>query len=39
MADKVVTVPRSALKSGPVGRVDAQEMTDLEAALGAWLDL
>ena len=39
MADKVVTVPRSALKSEPVGRVDAREMTDLEAALRAWLDL
>jgi len=39
MADKVVTVPRSAFKSEPIGRVDEREMTDLEAALRAWLDL
>jgi|SRR5438309_10770390 len=39
MADKIVTVPRSALKSEPVGRVDAREMAALEAALRAWLDL
>ncbi len=39
MADKVVTVPRSALRSEPIGRVDAREMTGLEAALRAWLDL
>jgi mRNA-degrading endonuclease toxin of MazEF toxin-antitoxin module len=39
MADKVVTVPRAALKSGPIGRVDAQEMADLEGALKTWLDL
>jgi len=39
MADKVVTVPRSALKSEPVGRIDMREIADLEAALRAWLDL
>lgn len=39
MADKTVTVPRSALKAEPVGRVDAREMVALEAALRAWLDL
>lgn len=39
MADKIVTVPRSALKSEPVGRVDAREMGALVAALTAWLDL
>lgn len=39
MADKVVTVPRSALKSSPVGRLDARELSQLEAALRTWLDL
>jgi mRNA-degrading endonuclease toxin of MazEF toxin-antitoxin module len=39
MADKVVTVPRSALKSSPVGRLDARELSELEAALRTWLDL
>ena len=39
MADKVVTVPRSALKSPPVGRLDARELSQLEAALRTWLDL
>jgi len=39
MADNIVTAPRSALRSEPIGRVDAREMTGLEAALRAWLDL
>jgi len=39
MADKIVTVPRSALKSEPVGRLDAREMAGLESALRTWLDL
>ena len=39
MADKVVTVPRSALKSSSVGRLDARELSLLEAALRTWLDL
>ena len=39
MADKVVTVPRSALKSSPIGRLDARELSQLEAALRTWLDL
>jgi mRNA interferase MazF len=38
MADKVVTIPRSALKSS-VGRLDAGELSQLEAALRTWLDL
>src|SRR6266571_7173282 len=33
MADKLVTVPRSALKSEPVGRADAREMAELGVAL------
>jgi mRNA interferase MazF len=39
MADKVVTVPKSALKSSPVGRLDARELSQLEEALRTWLDL
>jgi mRNA interferase MazF len=39
MADKVVTVPRSALKSSPVGKLDARELSQLEEALRTWLDL
>ena len=39
MADKVVTVPRSAMKSSPVGRLDARELSQLEEALRTWLDL
>ena len=39
MVDKVVTVPRSALKSESVGRLDVRELSELEAALRAWLDL
>ncbi len=39
MADKIVTVPRSALKSEPVGRQDAREMAGLKSALRTWLDL
>ncbi|MSQ51225.1 MAG: hypothetical protein EXR28_04995 [Betaproteobacteria bacterium] len=39
MADKTVTVPRSALKSLPVGRLDTHELFQLEAALRTWLDL
>ncbi|OGA21204.1 MAG: hypothetical protein A3H34_01390 [Betaproteobacteria bacterium RIFCSPLOWO2_02_FULL_67_19] len=39
MADKVVTVPRSALKLPAVGRLDARELSELEAALRNWLDL
>ena len=39
MADKIVTVPRSALKLSAVGRLDSQESTELEDALRNWLDL
>ena len=39
MADKVVTVPRSALKLPPVGRLDVPELSQLEGALRTWLDL
>ena len=39
MADKAVTVPRSALKSTPVGRLDSRELSQLEDALRTWLDL
>jgi mRNA interferase MazF len=39
MADKVVTVPRSAIKSPVVGRLDSRELTALETALRTWLDL
>jgi mRNA interferase MazF len=39
MADKIVTVPRSALKLPSVGRLDAHELADLEEALRNWLDL
>jgi len=39
MADKIVTVPRSALKSEPVGRLDTRETAELESAITAWLDL
>ena len=39
MADKIVTVPRSALKLPAVGRLDARELSELEAALRNWLDL
>lgn len=39
MADKVVTVPRLAIKSPVVGRLDAHELTALETALRTWLDL
>ena len=39
MVDKVVTVPRSALKVPAVGKLDARELSDLEAALKNWLDL
>ena len=39
MADKIVTVPRAALKLPAVGRLDARELSELEAALRNWLDL
>lgn len=39
MADKIVTVPRSALKASAVGSLDARELSELEAALNNWLDL
>lgn len=39
MADKIVTVPRSALRLPAVGRLDARELSELEAALRNWLDL
>jgi len=39
MADKVVTVPRPALKSSPVGRLDAAELSQLDVAIRTWLDL
>ena len=39
MADKIVTVPRSALKVPAIGRLDARELSELEAALKNWLDL
>ena len=39
MADKIVTVPRSALKTEPVGRLDARETDQLGSAIRAWLDL
>jgi len=31
--------PRTALKSSPVGRLDAAELSQLELAIRAWLDL
>lgn len=39
MADKIVTVPRSALKLPAIGKPDARELSDLEDALRNWLDL
>ncbi|MGH8736085.1 MAG: type II toxin-antitoxin system PemK/MazF family toxin [Burkholderiales bacterium] len=39
MADKIVTVPRSALRLPAVGKLDARELSDLEEALRNWLDL
>ena len=39
MADKIVTVPSAALKSPAVGRLDSQELAQLEDALRNWLDL
>ena len=39
MVDKIVTVPRSALKVAAVGRLDTRELSDMEAALRNWLDL
>lgn len=39
MADKIVTVPRSALRLPAVGKLDARELSDLEDALRNWLDL
>lgn len=39
MADKIVTVPRSALRLPAVGTLDARELSELEAALKNWLDL
>jgi mRNA interferase MazF len=39
MADKIVTVPRSALKLAAVGELDPRELSELEAALRNWLDL
>jgi len=39
MADKIVTVPRSALRLPVVGKLDARELSDLEDALRNWLDL
>ena len=39
MADKIVTVPRSALNLPPIGRLEARELEGLEVALRAWLDL
>ena len=39
MVDKVVTVPRSALRMPAVGKLDVRELSELEAALKNWLDL
>jgi mRNA interferase MazF len=39
MADKIVTVPRSALRLPVVGKLDARELSELEDALRNWLDL
>lgn len=39
MADKIVTVPRAALKLPAVGKLDARELSELEDALRNWLDL
>jgi mRNA interferase MazF len=39
MTDKIVTVPRSAVKAPAVGRLDSRELSELEAALKNWLDL
>ncbi len=39
VADKVVTVPRAAPKSTAIGKLDAVELSQLEAALRTWLDL
>lgn len=39
MADKIVTVPRAAVKSPAVGSLDAKELSALEAALRIWMDL
>jgi mRNA interferase MazF len=39
MADKIVTVPRSALRLPVVGRLDPRELSDLADALRNWLDV
>ncbi len=39
MADKIVTVPRSALRLPAVGRLESRELSELEDALRNWLDL
>ena len=39
MAYKIVTVPRAALKSPAVGKLDARELSELDDALRIWLDL
>ena len=39
MADKIVTVPRSSMNLPSIGRLEARELEELEAALRAWLDL
>jgi mRNA-degrading endonuclease toxin of MazEF toxin-antitoxin module len=39
MVDKIVTVPRAALKLPAVGKLDARELSELEDALRNWLDL
>lgn len=39
MTDKIVTVPRAALKLPAVGRLEARELSELEDALRNWLDL
>jgi mRNA interferase MazF len=39
MVDKIVTVPRSAVKMPAVGKLDAGELLEVETALKNWLDL
>ena len=39
MVDKIVTVPRSAVEAPPVGKLDVDELAELETALKNWLDL
>src|SRR5688500_3252890 len=39
MADKILTIPRTALSPNPIGRIARPDLERVEAALRFWLDL